>query len=185
MNSFLNFLTLAGEMTSYGAPGGMDAHSAAADRAKDCSAGEPVSFLPWLQNHSPRGPFVSVLDFLSLSVPASRPPPLPPFPPPPPDFLTANFLSFFHKFCCLFSSLCVAVLSYQTTSEIALPFLWDCLQVSLLTFIPSSFLPSPSDSRLFFHLEKKCQIDTVEDLKPGMSLTWLSCLLVKLQSFLC
>lgn len=108
------------------------------------------------------------------------------FPPsPPPDFLTANFLSFFHKFCCLFSSLCVAVLSYQTTSEIALPFLWDCLQVSLLTFIPSSFLPSPSDSRLFFHLEKKCQIDTVEDLKPGMSLTWLSCLLVKLQSFLC
>lgn len=102
MNSFLNFLTLAGEMTSYGAPGGMDAHSAAADRAKDCSAGEPVSFLPWLQNHSPRGPFVSVLDFLSLSVPASRPPPLPPFPPPPtfsqqtffPSFI--NFAACFH-----------------------------------------------------------------------------------------
>lgn len=108
-----------------------------------------------------------------------------PCPPrPAPDFLMDSklFLSFCHKFYYLFSSLCVAVLSYQRTSEIALPFVWDCLQVSPLTFIPSSFLPSPSDSRLFFHLEKP---DTVEDLKLEMSLTCLSCLLVKLQSFLC
>lgn len=70
----------------------------------------------------------------------------------------------------------------EQESEIALPFILGYLQVFPLTFIPSSFLQSLCNSRLFFHLEKP---DIVEDLKSEMSLTWLPCLLVKLQSFLC
>lgn len=64
--NFSNFLTLEEGMTSYGASGGTDVHPLAADRAEDWSPGEPVFLPPWLQNHSPGGPFVAVLDFLRL-----------------------------------------------------------------------------------------------------------------------
>lgn len=152
---------------------GTDAYPAAADRAEDWSAREPVSFLLQLQKYFPKGPFVSGLVFLSLSLLA------PPLPPPK------------HSKLLLSSSrilLLVVITLWQCShireqeSEIALPFILGYLQVFPLTFIPSSFLQSLCNSRLFFHLEKP---DIVEDLKSEMSLTWLPCLLVKLQSFLC
>lgn len=160
-------------------PGGTDAHPAAADRAEDWSAGEPASFLPWLQKSLPKRPICLCFGF-SFSISACSLPPAPP----PTFWSIANSLSFSYKFCYLFSSYCAAVLTYERTSEIALPFLWDCLQVSPLTFIPSSSLPPIPVWLQVVLSPKKEKPDTVEDPKPGMSLICLSCLLVKLQSFL-
>lgn len=156
-------------MTSCGASVGTDVHPFAADRAEDWSAGEPVFFSPWLQNHSPGDPFVAILDFFSSSLPAL-----------PPRFLKhSKLFSFTCKFCYVFSSLCVAVFSYQRTSYTALPFLWDL--PSLLTDFYPLFLPSiPVRLQAVLSLRKE-KPDTVWDPKLGMSLTWLSFLLVKLQ----
>lgn len=156
-------------MMSCGASVGTDVHPFAADRAEDWSAGEPVFLSLRLQNHSPGGPFVAILNFFHLLC----------LPCPPDFWSTANFLSLTCKFCYVFSSLCVAVFSYQRTSYTALPFLWDL--PSLLTDFYPLFLPSiPVWLQAVLSLRKE-KPDTVWDPKLGMSLTWLSCLLVKLQ----
>lgn len=92
------------------------------------SVGETVFFPPWLQNHCPG---VAILNFLCFCVfcPCTRA-----------FWSTANFLSFTCKLCYVFSSLCVAMFSYQRTSYTALPLLWDLL--SLLTDFYPLLLPS-------------------------------------------
>lgn len=146
----LNFLPLVEEMTSCGTPRGMHAHPAAAERVRLICWG--TCFLPSLVAKSiPKRAICLCLGF-SLSVPDSH------------SLFPETFWSIANSFfpslinfAANFSSFCLAVLLHLTTSMLALPFLWGSLQVSSLTFIPSSFLPSLSDSRLFFHLEKRSQ----------------------------
>lgn len=92
---------------------------------------------------------------------------------------TANFLSLTWKFCYVFSSLCVAVFSYQRTSYTALLFLWD-LPILFIDFYPLLLPSIPVWLQAVLSLRKE-KPDTVWDPKLGMPLTWLSCLLVKLQ----
>lgn len=164
----LTFLPLVEEIISCGTPRGMDAHPAAADRAKDCSAGEPVSFLPWLQNQSPKGPFVSVLNCLCLCL----------------FYVLKTFWSIANSFFPLLINLlvtfhrspwqCSCVLQHP-----CLPRHFSEVVSSLLADFYTLCLP-PIPVWFHAHLSpKKEKPATVEDLKSGMSLTWLSCLLVK------
>lgn len=150
------------EMTSYEVSVGTNIHPFAADRAEEWSAGEPVFFLPWLQNHCPGGPFIAILDFLCLLLPALSLSP---------SFLKHSKLSFTCKFCYVFYH--SVWQCFHTREQLTLPchFSETC-QVSSLTFIPSCFLPSLSDSRLFFHLEKKSQ--TLCETQ-SLGCLWLDC----------
>lgn len=120
-------------MTSYGASAGTDVHPFVADRAEDWFAGEPVFFLPGCKITPQEAHLLLFWGFFIFCLLCACPPAF---------WSTANFLSFTCKFCYVFSSLCVAVFSYQRASYTALPFLWD--SSSLLTDFYPLFLPSIS-----------------------------------------
>lgn len=160
-------------MISYGAFAGTDVHPLVADRAEDWFAGEPVFFLPGCKITPQEAHLLLFWVFSSsaCSVPV-------------PQLSEAQqtfFPSLVNFAMCFHHSVWQC---FHIREHLTLPcHFFETRQASSLTFIPSFFLPSLSDSRLFFHLEKKSQ--TLRDPKLGMSLTWLSCLLVKLQWFLC
>lgn len=168
-NSFLNSLIPVEEITSYGVSRGTDSHLTATDIAKNWSDWKPLSFFLWLQNHSPVSPFASGLFFFSLSqlfflclclVPAFHPP--------------VVFWSIANSF---FPSLINLASCFHHS-------VWQCFHIREHLMLPCHFSETvsrsphwflfalPFDSRLYFHLEKKCQ--TLSKTQR-LSCLWLGC----------